>query len=262
MSSLAAAAILIENGIEPIVQFTCRDRNRIALQGDLLGAAALGVRNMLVLRGDDPKAGDQPDAKPVFDLESRQLMETAVGIRDRNELPSGRKVSGKAKFFIGAADAPMDPKPDWKPNSLRQKIESGAQFAQTQFCMDPAVVRRYMRRLEEEGLGGKLYFLIGIAPLRTAKSASWMREHLFGTIISDEIVKRMESAADPESEGRKIAVELIAQLAAIPGISGAHVMAPNNEKALPEVLEQASKLTRRPATRPSVTGVSADFAGV
>ena len=115
MSSLAAASILIENGIEPIVQFTCRDRNRIALQSDLLGAAALGVRNMLVLRGDDPKAGDQPDAKPVFDLESRQLMQTAVGIRDRGELPSGRKVSGKAKFFIGAADAPLDPKPDWKP---------------------------------------------------------------------------------------------------------------------------------------------------
>ncbi len=262
MSSLAAASILIENGIEPIVQFTCRDRNRIALQGDLLGAAALGVRNMLVLRGDDPKAGDQPDAKPVFDLESRQLMETAVGIRDRNELPSGRKVSGKARFFIGAADAPLDPKPDWKPTSLKQKVASGAQFAQTQFCMDPAVVRRYMRRLEEEGLGGKLYFLIGIAPLRTAKSASWMREHLFGTIISDEIVKRMEGAADPESEGRKIAVELIAQLAAIPGISGAHVMAPNNEKALPEVLEQASRLARRPVMKPSATGMSADFAGV
>jgi methylenetetrahydrofolate reductase (NADPH) len=262
MSSLAAASILIENGIEPIVQFTCRDRNRIALQGDLLGAAALGVRNMLVLRGDDPKAGDQPDAKPVFDLESRQLMQTAVGIRDRGELPSGRKVSGKAQFFIGAADAPLDPKPDWKPTSLRQKIEAGAEFAQTQFCMDPAIVHRYMRRLEEEGLGGKLYFLIGIAPLRTAKSASWMREHLFGTIISDEIVRRMESAADPESEGCKIAVELIAQLAAIPGVSGAHVMAPNNEKALPEVLAAVSSLGRGPATKPGFTDVSTDFAGV
>ncbi len=262
MSSLAAASILIENGIEPIVQFTCRDRNRIALQSDLLGAAALGVRNMLMLRGDDPKAGDQPDAKPVFDLESRQLMQTAVGIRDRGELPSGRKVAGKAQFFIGAADAPLDPKPDWKPTSLKQKIEAGAQFAQTQFCMDPAIVHRYMRRLEEEGLGGKLYFLIGIAPLRTAKSASWMREHLFGTIISDEIVRRMESAADPESEGRKIAVELIAQLAAIPGVSGAHVMAPNNEKALPEVLAAASSLGRGPGTKPGFAGASTDFAGV
>lgn len=262
MSSLAAASILIENGIEPIVQFTCRDRNRIALQSDLLGAAALGVRNMLVLRGDDPKAGDQPDAKPVFDLESRQVMEIAVGIRDRGELPSGRKVAGKAQFFIGAADTPLDPPADWKPTSLKQKIEAGAQFAQTQFCMDPAIVRRYMRRLEEEGLGGKLYFLIGIAPLRTAKSASWMREHLFGTIISDEIVRRMESAAVPEAEGRKIAIELIAELAAIPGVSGAHVMAPNNEKALPEVLAAVSSLARRPVTKPGFAGTSMDFAGV
>ena len=119
-----------------------------------------------------------------------------------------------------------------------------------------------MRRLEEEGLGGRLYFLIGIAPLRTAKSASWMHEHLFGTIISDEIVRRMESAADPESEGRKIAVELITQLAAIPGVSGAHVMAPNNEKALPEVLVAVSSLGRGPATKPSVGGASMDFAGV
>lgn len=262
MSSLAAASILIQNGIEPIVQFTCRDRNRIALQSDLLGAAALGVRNMLVLRGDDPKAGDQPDAKPVFDLESRQVMETAIGIRDRGELPSGRKVSGKARFFIGAADAPLDPKPGWKPTSLKQKIEAGAQFAQTQFCMDPAIVRRYMRRLEEEGLGGKLYFLIGIAPLRTAKSASWMREHLFGTIISDEIVRRMEGAAEPDAEGRKIAIELIAQLASIPGVSGAHVMAPNNEKALPEVLAAAMKLGRGPVTKPDFSGTGMDFAGV
>ena len=262
MSSLAAASILIENGIEPIVQFTCRDRNRIALQSDLLGAAALGVRNMLVLRGDDPKAGDQPDAKPVFDLESRQVMQIAAGIRDRGELPSGRKVAGKAQFFIGAADSPLDPPADWKPTSLKQKIEAGAQFAQTQFCMDPAIVRRYMRRLEEEGLGGKLYFLIGIAPLRTAKSASWMREHLFGTIISDEIVKRMESAAEPESEGRKIAVELIQQLSAIPGVSGAHVMAPNNEKALPEVLAAALSLGRGAPTKPGSSGATMDFAGV
>jgi methylenetetrahydrofolate reductase (NADPH) len=119
-----------------------------------------------------------------------------------------------------------------------------------------------MRRLEEEGLGGKLYFLIGIAPLRTAKSASWMREHLFGTIISDEIVRRMESAADPESEGRKIAVELIAQLAAIPGVSGAHVMAPNNEKALPEVLAAALSLGRGAPTKPGSSGATMDFAGV
>ncbi len=239
MSSLAAASILLESGIEPIVQFTCRDRNRIALQSDLMGAAALGIRNILVLRGDDPKAGDQPDAKPVFDLDSRQVIEMAARIRDRGELPNGRKVAGKADFFLGAADAPIDPPADWKPSSLRGKIESGAQFAQTQFCMDPAVVRRYMRRLADEGLAGKLFFLIGIAPLRSAKSVSWMREHLFGTIISDAIVQRMENAENAEAEGKRVAVELIAELSEIPGVSGVHIMAPNNDKAIPEVIAAA-----------------------
>ena len=119
MSALAAAAILVREGIEPVFQLTCRDRNRIALQSDLLGAAALGIRNLLILTGDDPSAGDQPEAKPVFDLDSRKLIETAVGIRDRHELPSGRRVAGGADFFIGVADTPLDPAPSWTPVSLR-----------------------------------------------------------------------------------------------------------------------------------------------
>jgi methylenetetrahydrofolate reductase (NADPH) len=250
MSSLAAAAILLQSGIEPIVQFTCRDRNRIALQSDLMGAGALGIRNFLFLRGDDPKAGDQPDAKPVFDLESRQLLETAARIRDHGELPHGRKVAGKPAFFLGAADAPLDPKPDWKPTSLKSKLEAGAQFAQTQFCMDAAVLRRYMQRISDEGLGGKLFFLIGIAPLRSAKSAAWMREHLFGTIISDAIVKRMEGAADAEAEGKKIAVDLIGEFAEIPGVSGVHIMAPNHDKAIPDVIAAAAPLLHRDADLP------------
>jgi methylenetetrahydrofolate reductase (NADPH) len=152
MSALAAAAILVREGIEPVFQLTCRDRNRIALQSDLLGAAALGIRNLLILTGDDPSAGDQPEAKPVFDLDSRKLIETAVGIRDRHELPSGRRVAGGADFFIGVADTPLDPAPSWTPVSLRNKIAAGAQFAQTQFCMDGAITRRYMNRLAEEGI--------------------------------------------------------------------------------------------------------------
>ena len=133
LSSLAAAHFLVQNGIEPIMQFTCRDRNRIAIQNDLLGAAALDLRNLLVLRGDDPKQGDQPDAKPVFDLETKTLLQTAVSIRDKGELPHGRKVTGKANYFLGCAEAPTDPKPDWQPAGLKTKIEAGAQFAQTQF---------------------------------------------------------------------------------------------------------------------------------
>src|SRR5262249_9659150 len=142
MSALAASALLIAAGIEPILQLTCRDRNRIALQGELMGAAALGVRNLLLLRGDDPTAGDQPDAKPVFDLDSRSLTETARATRD-GKLPHGTKVAGAAPFFIGAADIPIDPPPGWKPDSLKAKVAAGAQFLQTQFCMDVGIVRRY-----------------------------------------------------------------------------------------------------------------------
>jgi len=243
MCSLAAAALLHGAGIEPVLQLTCRDRNRIALQGDLMGAAALGIRNLLILRGDDPTAGDQPDAKPVFDLDSRDLMQTAVGIRDRGELPSGRAVEGKAPFFLGAADAPVDPPHDWEPVGLKAKIEAGARFAQTQFCMDTGVVRRYVARLAEHGITEQLAILIGVAPLASAKSARWMREKLYGVVIPDAIVERMEKTSDPKAEGRAICVELLQELAEIDGVAGAHIMAPLNDEAIPAVI-QASGLTR------------------
>jgi methylenetetrahydrofolate reductase (NADPH) len=238
LGALAAAALLIGEDIEPILQFTCRDRNRIALQSDMLGAAALGVRNLLLLTGDDPKAGDQPETKPVFDLNSQQLLATARDMRDKGELPSGRKISGKLDFFLGAADLPVDPKPGWKPEALQKKIAAGAQFAQTQFCMDAGVVRRYTARLREEGISD-FYLLIGFAPLRSAKSARWMREHLFGTIIADDIVARMDAASDPAAEGAKICVDLIEEFTAIPGVAGAHIMAPGQDAAVPGVLAAA-----------------------
>jgi methylenetetrahydrofolate reductase (NADPH) len=244
MSSVAAAAILVQEGIEPVLQVTCRDRNRIALQNDLLGAAALGIRNVLVLTGDDPKAGDQPDAKAVFDLDSKTLIGVTAGLR-KGELMNGRKVQGSVELFIGAADLPVDPPPGWAPNSLEGKVAAGAEFAQTQFCMDMGVVRRYMGRLAEHGLSERVGVLIGIAPLASAKSARWMRQHLFGTIIPDEIVARMEAAADPRAEGRRICVELLQELAEIPGVAGAHIMAPLNEAAIPEVVAESGLLSRR-----------------
>jgi methylenetetrahydrofolate reductase (NADPH) len=241
MSAPIAAAILAENGIEPILQLTCRDRNRIALQADLIGAAATGVRNLLLLTGDDPKAGDQPETKAVFDIDSTRLTEMARRMRDHGELPTGRKIAGKAEFFLGAADLPIDPPPGWQPTKLLAKIAAGAQFAQTQFCMDTGVVRRYTRRLAEDATTRNLFLLIGIAPLRSAKSARWMQQHLFGTIIADALIARMENAADPAAEGQRICVELIAQLATIPGVAGVHIMAPANEAALPGVIAEARK---------------------
>jgi methylenetetrahydrofolate reductase (NADPH) len=250
LGALAAATILHGAGVEPVLQLTCRDRNRLALQSDLIGAAALGLRNILVLRGDDPSAGDQPDAKPVFDLDSGTLIQTAVGIRDRGELPFGRKVTGKADFFIGAADMPIDPPAGWEPKSLKGKIAAGAQFAQTQFCMDIDIVRRYVARLGEFGLTDRIALLIGVVPLRSGRSARWIKEQLYGAIIPDDIVERLEFAGDAAAEGRQICADFIEQLATVPGVAGAHIMAPNNEGAIPDVIARARTVVKDRAKAP------------
>jgi methylenetetrahydrofolate reductase (NADPH) len=239
LGAVTAAAMLVEQGIEPVLQLTCRDRNRIALQSDLLGAAASGVRNLLVLRGDEPSAGDQPDAKAVFDLDPRELLATARLLRDAGELPSGRKITGQADFFLGAADNPIDPPPGWAPKGLQAKIDAGAQFVQTQFCMDAGVVRRYMARLTEHDIAGKLSLIIGIVPLRSAKSARWIKHKLFGATIPDAIVERMERAADPAAEGRRICLDLVAELAEMPHVAGVHIMAPGNDAVVPEIIAAA-----------------------
>src|ERR671922_2799024 len=161
LSSLATAHFLVQSGIEPIFQMTCRDRNRLALQGDILGAVSLGIRNMLMLAGDDPKLGDQPEAKPVFDLDSRKLLAMADRMRKDNALPSGTRIDGPPlRLVLGAADVPVDPPAGWEPKALQAKIAAGADFVQTQFCMDTGVVRRYTRRLAEAGL--RIPILIGV----------------------------------------------------------------------------------------------------
>lgn len=247
MAALAAASILKGMDIEPILQITCRDKNRIAIQSEMMGAAALGIHNMLLLTGDDPKAGDQPDTKPVFDINSATLIETARRLRDEGTLPTGRKVDGKAAFFIGAADMPIDPAPDWQPKSLLGKIASGAQFAQTQFCMDAGIVRRYLAVLEKAGVTKQLAMIIGVNPLRSAKSAQWMKNHLFGTIIADSLIARIEKASDPGREGIAICVELIEELATIPGVAGVHIMAPGNDAAIPHVIAQVRSRVKKAA---------------
>ena len=243
LSSLVAAHYLHQAGIEPIVQMTCRDRNRLALQADLLGAMALGLRNVLVLTGDDPSAGDQPDAKSVNDLNSTGLLKIAAAMRAEHKLPPGTAIKGATDLLLGAADAPIDPPPGWEPKSLRAKIDGGADFVQTQFCMDTGIVRRYMQRLGEAGV--RIPILIGIAPIPSAKSARWMREKLFGTIIPDALVERLERAADPKQEGRRICIEVLRELADIPGVAGAHIMAPMNFSAIPLAIEQSGVLRKK-----------------
>ena len=243
LSSLAAAHFLVRSGIEPIFQMTCRDRNRLALQGDILGAVSLGIHNILALAGDDPKAGDQPEAKAVYDLDSKGLLAMAHAMRAQNKLPSGTKIDGGLHLVLGAADVPIDPPPGWEPKSLRAKAEAGADFVQTQFCMDMGVVRRYAARLLEAGI--KLPILIGVAPIPSARSARWMREKLFGTLIPDPIIERLEKARDPKSEGRKICVEILRELATIPGVAGAHVMAPMNFAEIPLAIEESGVLRKK-----------------
>ncbi|HZE62160.1 MAG TPA: methylenetetrahydrofolate reductase [Burkholderiales bacterium] len=244
LSSLATAHFLVQCGIEPIFQMTCRDRNRLALQGDLLGAAALGIRNVLVLGGDDPKAGDQPDAKPVYDLNSRDLLAMFDRMRTENTLPTGTKIDGPPmRLVLGAADVPVDPPAGWEPKGLQAKVAAGADFVQTQFCMDVEVVKRYMARLREAGVNVPI--LIGVAPIPSAQSARWMREKLFGTIIPDAHVARLEKASDPRREGREICIEVLRALAEIPGVAGAHVMAPMNFAEIPAVITESGVAGRK-----------------
>lgn len=236
LSSLVAAHLLLQEGIEPIVQMTCRDRNRLALESDLIGAAALGIRNLLVLTGDDPKLGDQPETKPVFDLNSQGLLQMADRMRRERQLPTGTAIKGRLDFLLGGADMPLDPPPGWTPKSLAAKIDAGADFVQTQFCMDAKIVRKYVARLMADGLAQRVRILIGVCPIPSARSARWMREKLFGTIISDEIVERLDKAENPKAEGVKLCAEFLQELATIPGVAGAHVMAPQNVSAIPEAI--------------------------
>jgi methylenetetrahydrofolate reductase (NADPH) len=239
LSSLVAAGLLVREGHEPVLQFTTRDRNRIALQSDILGTSALGIQNILILGGDDPKAGDQPDAKPVFDLDTGELIAMVREMGDPGRLPSGREIESPPKLFIGAADTPIDPPADWAPDRLASKADAGAQFVQTQFCYDIDIVRRYMARLSDAGLTDRLFILLGTGPIGSARSARWMVKNLWGVIIPDAIIERIESARDEKAEGHKICIEYIEQVREIAGVAGVHVMAINQDEAIPDILAAA-----------------------
>jgi len=244
LSSLAAAHFLVQNGMEPVLQIAMRDRNRIALQSDLLGAAALGIRNILVVRGDDPAAGDHPDAKPVFDLSTQALIALADHMRREARLSSGAPIAGGLRLFIGAADTPCDPPAGWVPSGLQAKRNSGADFAQTQFCMDAGVVRRYAARLLDLGIAPSMPVLIGVAPIPSARSARWMRDKLPGSVIPDALIARLEKSSDPKSEGKRICIELLQEFAEIPGIAGAHIMSPQFHSAIAEVIADSGVTAR------------------
>lgn len=239
MSSLAAAIHVKQLGVDPILQMTCRDRNRIAIQGDLLGAAAFGIANVLVLSGDGIESGDDPDAKAVFDLDAGELLSAVQSMTVNGTTLSGSELSEKPVFFSGAADIPVEPGDDWSPLSLRSKAKAGARFVQTQFCFDIELLTRYMGRLRDEGLTEDLYFLVGLGPLRSADGARWMRRNLYGTVIPEGIVRRLEAARDPRHEGIAICAELMQQAREIDGVAGVHLMAPGQHQAIVEAVKLA-----------------------
>ena len=236
MSALATAVILAQNSIEPVLQFTTRDRNRIAIQGDLLGGWALNVPNILCLYGDEVKGGDQPETKEVRDLDTISLLKTAHDIKINKTYPSGRKIEDAPEFFIGGADTPFEVKDDFDGANLIKKINAGVEFFQTQYAFDEEVLKNYMLKLNKLGITDKAYFIIGLGVIRSAKSARWMNENLFGINIPEKIITRIENSNDEKIEGIKICIELIEKYKLISGVSGVHLMGYKQEQDIASVI--------------------------
>ena len=236
MSALATAAIIAEDGIEPILQFTTRDRNRIAIQGDLLGGWALNIPNILCLYGDEVKSGDQPEAKEVRDLDTLSLLKTANNIKVNKNYPSGRKIANAPDFFIGGADTPFKINDDFDGANLFKKIDVGVEFFQTQYAFDELILQNYMKRLNQLGIISKVYFIVGLGIIKSAKSARWMNANLFGINIPDEIIKRIDKSENEKAEGKKICIELIQKYKSIDGVSGIHLMGYKQEEDIASVI--------------------------
>ena len=237
MSSLAAAIILAQNGMEPILQLTVRDRNRLALNGDLIGASALGVHNILCLKGDDPKNGDQPETTIVNDIDSLTFVSMANMMRKEKKFPSGRVIDPSPKLFIGGAEVPTQGKPNAK--KILDKISKGVDFFQTQYVFDPKILNEYMKVLGDAGILEKTNFIIGLGPFASAKSAKWMNDNLFGVDVPDTIIKRLESVKDQKQESKKICIELIEAFRNIQGVKGVHLMGHKKEQVIAEIIKES-----------------------
>jgi methylenetetrahydrofolate reductase (NADPH) len=246
ISSFGASVILSQAGYEVVLQMTCRDRNRIAMQSDLLAANAFGIKNVLCLTGDDVTIGDHPQAKRVFDLDSIQLLQIARIMRDDGNFLSGRKLSIPPKLFLGGADNPFVEPFDFRPLRLAKKIEAGAEFFQTQYCFDVERLKSHMQKVRDLGLHEKCFILIGVGPLRSEKTAEFMRTKVPGVFIPDEIVERMRKMPSQlkREEGKKICIEIIQQIKEIKGVAGIHMMAYKQEDTAVEIIEEAGLYPR------------------
>jgi methylenetetrahydrofolate reductase (NADPH) len=230
MSTLAASSLLIQQGVDPIAQMTCRDRNNIALQSDLLGAQALGITNLLIQRGDKLPEAHRPKTKQMFDISSRDLINAARSVN---------RESKSTDFHIGAVIMVFNPESEWRAKSLVAKADAGARFLQTQMCFDMDLLRRYMARLVAIRLTRRVHIVVSVATLPSGETARWVRDNIRGSVMPDAVIRRLDQASDPEQEGIRLCAELLQELKEIPGVSGANVLTPGNVATIPTVIRAA-----------------------
>ena len=249
MSSIATCVHLLEMGLEPVMQAVTRDRNRIALQSDIMGAYSLGIRNILCLSGDHQKFGSQPDALNVFDIDSINLLRTVHTMRNEGKDMSGFELDGPPKMFIGAAANPFADPLEYRVVRLAKKIEAGADFIQTQCVYNLPRFKEWMRMLREEGLTERVFILAGVTPLKSAGMANYMVSKVAGMDIPEYLVKRLAGVPreKAQEEGMKICLETIAELRQINGVRGVHIMAIENEEKVPEIVVAAGLMPRAEA---------------
>ena len=273
MSSIGAGAILVQEGLEPVIQMVCRDRNRLAMQSDLLGAYALGIRNLLCLTGDHQTFGNHPTAKNVFDIDSTQMVQMVTAMRDQRVFQCGEEMKGQEpRFFVGAAASPFAHPLDFRPYRLQKKVKAGANFIQTQLVYDIGAFKKFMEKVRELGVHRETYILAGVGPLKSPAMAKYMKENVPGILIPDELIQRMTKAGAPwagkskdeltpadkkarskawQEEGIQICIDLIQQLRQVEGVAGIHIMAIEWEEAVKPIVEGAG-LYPRPAVTETV----------
>lgn len=244
LSSIAAGVLMLGEELEPVVQMTCRDRNRLAIQSDILGAASLELKNLLCLTGDHQTFGNHPGSKNVFDIDSIQLIQMVKEMRDDNKFQCGDEIKVPPKMFIGGAANPFGDPFEFRVIRLAKKVEAGVDFIQTQGIYDVERFEKWMEGVREEGLDKKVHILGGVIPFKSAGAARYIKNKVPGMVVPDELVERMKKASDQKKEGVKIAIETIEQLKNMKGVHGVHIMAIEWEKKVPEIAEGAGLLPR------------------
>ncbi|MBI4334142.1 MAG: methylenetetrahydrofolate reductase [Chloroflexi bacterium] len=244
LCSFAGCILLKQVGIDPVMQMVCRDRNRIAIQSDVLGAVALGIGNVLCLSGDHQKFGNHPTAKNVFDLDSIQLIQALKTMRDEKKFLCGEAISGDVPLYLGAAENPFADPFEFRVTRLAKKVKAGASFIQTQAIYDVPKFKKWMELVSDRGLDKQTHILAGVIPMRSAGMARYMRDYVPGVHVPNELLTRMEKTKDAKEEGVKIILEIIEQLKDIPGLHGVHIMAVGWEDIVPVIVQRAGLLPR------------------